>query len=451
MNLRWLQSLNPRRSLLTRIFLTFWATLIFMLLVIGFVLTMAQGEAPKRHKAKQLRELQQLRAKIITDLRAGESDAVVALLNNTPAYLRDQFRVYDDLGFELLDRYDEEQSSFFRPALEIKAPIFYDKINDVFGTTYEIFVRLRPRLTIFESRHPSGIFIRLLLALLISFVGCYLLARSLTRPIHRLQRRARKVIEVNRIGTTPVTLPDIRYGADELGQLGRDIDDMTRQLQDNINQKQQLLRDIAHDFRAPLFRQRIALDMLRSEKSAKFEVLKKQLIHDHEQLTQLAEQTLSWLRHGDDELVLEPIDLHQLCREIIQDAQFEFATVQFSLYSDKQMLFYSGDRHLLGSAVENIVRNAGKFARSQVSVTVGQDRQYVHIIVKDDGDGVPEGDLARIVEPFVQVDDARTPSAKKGAGLGLTIAKQALQRHGGKLTASNRQGLVVTIQLPIGT
>ncbi|PIE01213.1 MAG: hypothetical protein CSA79_00960 [Thiothrix nivea] len=447
MNLRWLQALNPRRSLLTRIFLTFWVTLVFMLLAVGFVLTMALGELPEHHKTKQLHELRQLRAQIITDLSAGEPDAVVALLNNAPAHLRDQFRVYDDLGFELLDRYDEEQSSLFRPALKEKPPIFYDKVGDTFGMTYEIFVRLRPRLTIFESSHPSGVFIRLLLAILISFVGCYLLARSLTRPIHCLQQRARKVIEANRTGTTPLSLPRIHYGADELGQLGRDIDDMTRQLQDNIKQKQQLLRDIAHDFRAPLFRQRIALDMLCPEQSAKFATLKRQLIHDHEQLTQLAEQTLSWLRHGDDELTFEAIDLHQLCHSIIQDAQFEFADVQFDFYSETKDAFYQGDRQLLGSAIENIVRNAGKFAHSRVSVTIKQETQYISIIVKDDGDGVPEAELTRIFEPFVQVDTARTPSAKKGAGLGLAIARQAIQRHNGTLMARNQQGLVVTIQL----
>lgn len=445
-----LRAINPFRSLFARIFYGFWGMLLVMVLLIGYVLSMASGQDTEARRAEQIEEIQSLRDEVLYSLSIGDTEDVLLLLDNAPPHLRDQFRIYDETGFELLDRYEEVQTSFFRPALKETAPIFHDEVSDEFGDTYEVFVRLRPRLNLFESRHPSGVFVRILLALIVSFVGCYFLASSLTKPIRQLQWRARKITQhaVQRQNPAPLNLPDMHHGKDELGILAQDIDDMTKQLQQNVRQKQQLLQDIAHDLRGPLSRQSIALDMLRMDKPEQFEQLKSQLLHDHQQLTDLVEQTLNWFRHRADTLELSKIDLNKLCANILQDAQFEFEHLRFSLRAWKTELLYLGDENLLKSALENIVRNAGRFAKSRVRMTLVNAKRHVYITIEDNGKGVPEDELARIFEPFAQVDSARTPSKKKGAGLGLAIAQQAIHRHDGRITAENDVGLVVTIQLP---
>jgi two-component system sensor histidine kinase CpxA len=112
---------------------------------------------------------------------------------------------------------------------------------------------------------------------------------------------------------------------------------------------------------------------------------------------------------------------------------------------------FRGDRELLRRAMENIVRNAIRYAPegTRVEVKLASDRDDAEISVRDYGPGVPESELPKIFKPFFRVDESRD-SSTGGVGLGLAIAHRAVTVHHGAMTARNADpGLLVSIELPL--
>lgn len=110
-----------------------------------------------------------------------------------------------------------------------------------------------------------------------------------------------------------------------------------------------------------------------------------------------------------------------------------------------------GNRELLRRAVENVLRNGIRYSpeHSTVDVSIAEDARVATIAVRDYGPGVPEDALSRIFDPFFRVEVARDPIGG-GSGLGLSIAKQAVQVHQGTITAENASpGLRVRITIPL--
>jgi two-component system sensor histidine kinase CpxA len=110
-----------------------------------------------------------------------------------------------------------------------------------------------------------------------------------------------------------------------------------------------------------------------------------------------------------------------------------------------------GDHELLRRAIENVMRNAIRYApaESKVEVTLQNSTGWAKIRVRDYGPGVPEESLPRIFDPFYRVDQDRDRKSG-GVGLGLAIARRAVELHKGTLRAENASpGLRVEIDLPV--
>ncbi len=110
----------------------------------------------------------------------------------------------------------------------------------------------------------------------------------------------------------------------------------------------------------------------------------------------------------------------------------------------------AGSRGQLGRVLANLLNNAGRHARSAITVTVRRDGVWAVVQVADDGDGVPEADRERIFERFVRLDEARSRD-DGGAGLGLAIARDVAERHGGTLMVGNAPagGALFELRLPV--
>jgi len=115
---------------------------------------------------------------------------------------------------------------------------------------------------------------------------------------------------------------------------------------------------------------------------------------------------------------------------------------------------YQGDRELLWRAMENLLRNALRHTDPEKGVTLRLDhrrgKKQVRLSVRDFGPGLPESELEKIFEPFYRVQESRDRGSG-GHGLGLSIAANAVRRHGGRISAANADdgGLVVRISLPL--
>jgi signal transduction histidine kinase len=111
----------------------------------------------------------------------------------------------------------------------------------------------------------------------------------------------------------------------------------------------------------------------------------------------------------------------------------------------------TGDRELLRRAVENVLRNAVRYSppKAYIDIVLREQNGTASIAIRDYGSGIPEAFLEKIFDPFFRVEEARD-SETGGIGLGLSIAKRAVQLHNGTILAQNANpGLSVQITLPL--
>jgi two-component system sensor histidine kinase CpxA len=288
--------------------------------------------------------------------------------------------------------------------------------------------------------------LRLALAVLVSGLLCFVLSRVLTRRISRLQLAARRLA-----GGELDTRIEVRSrGGDETDDLARDFNHMARELQDRIQSQRRLLADVSHELRSPLARLRVALALAqqqRPEGDAQLDRIERETGRLETLIGQLLDS-----RAEPGELDTH-IDLVPLLAELCSDAEFEFADrrtgVCFRSAVPTAPVLTSGD--LLHRAFGNILRNAALHSPASAPVEVSLDRVGDTFVTRiaDCGPGVPEAELERIFDAFYRVDSARTRESG-GAGLGLSIARRAVEQHGGRIEAANLgPGLSVTVSLPV--
>jgi len=318
------------------------------------------------------------------------------------------------------------------------------------GSAYTVLLVPR-RPSIFGALSLPGISLTILcIALVVSALTSWWLARHFSAPIRRIQEGARALASENL---------DVRVSAglegrkDEVAVLARDFDHMAEKLRANRAGSTQLLRDISHELRSPLARMRVALGLARqppADLSRQLDRLEREI----ERLDALISQVLKLARlHGTDALLTrDTFDLDEAIEEVVRDANFEGAAKNCTVdLHGSASASVNGNRELLRSAVENVLRNAVRYSPpgEPVDVSVARADSGVVVLVRDRGPGVPTADLERIFEPFYRVAESRDRDTG-GEGIGLAITSQVMKAHGGSAAAANRQGggFEVRLSLP---
>lgn len=292
------------------------------------------------------------------------------------------------------------------------------------------------------------------LALIVLLVGAlsWWLSRWLTSPMRALRTAARQLAG----GDLGVRVdPRVTRRRDELGELARDFDAMAARLGRLVGAQRQLLRDVSHELRSPLARQMVALELARTRAGDEAREHLDRVEREAGRLDELIGRllTLSRLEVGEGMGETATFDLVEAVRGVVADADFEARAEGRSVTCDgPSELALIGAAELVRSAVENVVRNAVRFTPEDSTVEVGV-RAAVDtavVTVADRGPGVPDEALDKIFEPFARVEDARERGAG-GAGLGLAIADRAVRLHGGSISARNRKGggLEIELRLPL--
>jgi signal transduction histidine kinase len=287
----------------------------------------------------------------------------------------------------------------------------------------------------------------LCIALVVSALTSWWLAQHLSAPIRRIQAGARALASENL---------DVRVSAglegrkDELAVLARDFDAMADQLRANRGAITQLLRDISHELRSPLARMRVALGLARQPPADLTRQLDR-LEREIERLDALISQVLKLARlHGTDApFVRETFDLDDVIEEVVRDANFEGAVKNCKVrLQGAASAAVNGNRDLVRSAIENVLRNAVRYSPhdAPVDLSVTPADGGVLIVVRDRGPGVPAADLTRIFEPFYRVAESRDRDSG-GEGIGLAITAQVMKTQGGSARAHNIQGGGLEVQL----
>ncbi|HEY2858158.1 MAG TPA: ATP-binding protein [Terracidiphilus sp.] len=246
---------------------------------------------------------------------------------------------------------------------------------------------------------------------------------------------------------------------DEIGQLGRSFNQMAERLERLIVSERRLLGDISHELRSPLARLKFAIKLARtsSDTGAALDRIERDVNRIASLVSDIVEITFV---EGDPALRgAESVPISEVVREVVRDcgveADMRGCRIEFTGYIDGHAL---GSRELLRRAVENVLRNAIRYAPDNSSIQVSLDEgsldRDLHnaiIVVRDLGPGVPEETVARIFDPFFRVEEARNSNGG-GSGLGLSIAQRAVQAHHGFIRAENASpGLRVHIVIPLIT
>jgi len=287
--------------------------------------------------------------------------------------------------------------------------------------------------------------------LLASLAIAWGLAWYVAKPIRGL-RSAFNAVAAGDLDIRVAPLIGSRH--DELADLGHDFDRMADRLQAAMRGQRRLLHDVSHEMRSPLARLQAATGLLRlkyGQGEPTVERIDEEIVRVDKLVGDLLK--LSRLEAGEMHESEEPVDMRELVREVIDDANFEMNVAGGSvIWREETAAMVIGRPEMLHGAIENVVRNALKHAAGtgdvQVHTSVDFDRARYCLSVLDSGPGVPDQELRHLFTPFFRAADAQRT---EGYGLGLAIARRSIEAHGGTIRASNRPegGLAVHIELPL--
>jgi signal transduction histidine kinase len=258
------------------------------------------------------------------------------------------------------------------------------------------------------------------------------LARRISRPVERLTEASR------RLGggdlSHRVQPPRHRFfrrhhhkhrHLDELEQLTRAWNEMAERVEKLVRGQRELLANISHELRSPLQRIQVALELLPVETQTSARIADVRV--DLAELERLIDDVLTTSRLDDTGLPthLDEVDVSALLKQISDRAGHDPATAGMRVRVDGANAGkVSADGALLKRALWNLVENAAKYGASPITLSAERANDKLRLAVADEGPGVPAAERERVLDPFYRAGDkARTSEAKRGFGLGLTLAR----------------------------
>jgi two-component system, OmpR family, sensor kinase len=270
------------------------------------------------------------------------------------------------------------------------------------------------------------------------------LARAISRPIEQLAQVAR------RLGEGDLGARASLKRTDEIGALGRTLDEMAERLGRLLEGHRELLANVSHELRTPLARIRVSLSLATEAPPGEAARHLRAIEEDVAELETLVGDLLTASRlDAGGRLVLrrervEPKALVEAAR-----GRFERRHAGRRLETRlEDVPAIDGERALLARVLDNLLDNAARYseAPSPIEVTLGAEADGVAFAVRDHGVGLSPEDQGRLFTPFFRADRSRDRNTG-GVGLGLTLSKRIVEAHGGRITVESRPGEGTTIQV----
>lgn len=315
------------------------------------------------------------------------------------------------------------------PARVVEAGRSYESVADILGASAALLTGA------------------VIIALVLSVGGAYLLALAALAPVDAVVRSARRIGASDLSKRLPVAHP-----GDEIGRLTTTINDLLARLEAAFSRREEVLArqrrfaaDASHELKTPLTS---ITGYARILKDWGFEdpgTARKgatRILTESERMRGLVEDLL-FLARGDDEdasLDLEPNDLGAVAADAVEAARAAAGgKVVIEHLPPKEPVEAVFDEARIRQATAILLDNAVKYTPQGgvVAASVGREGDWVRLEVSDTGVGIPPEDLPRVFERFYRADPARAPG---GAGLGLSIARQIARAHGGEIEARSKPG-----------
>ncbi len=323
-----------------------------------------------------------------------------------------------------------------RGAFKILGPVFFERDNSRFAL-------FAVKLDMPEKQTPP-VLLFLAIALITTTLLSWLFAKTLTNPILHIQGSAKRLAS----GDWQTRVGKAAKRQDELGQLARDFNKMAEQLESMWGAQKRLLADVSHELRSPLARLQMALGLAHQQNVDPATLSRVE--READRMEALVSQLLTLSRAEAGEANMQKHALSLVLNDVLTDANFEVANKNKQLKIDdipKKAVVI--DSMMFCRAVENVLRNAIRHSKLVTHIAFSEDAQHWCIHITDDGDGLTSEECERIFSPFYRATLARERESG-GVGLGLSIAKAAVELHHGRIIAepSERGGLRVTMSFP---
>ncbi len=306
-----------------------------------------------------------------------------------------------------------------------------------------------------QRRHAlDDLLSRSLMALLglsiIAFAFGYAMAGRVLSPLGKITRTARRVVGSDLTRRIELDGPD-----DELKELADTFDEMLDRLERAFTAQQRFVANASHELRTPLAINRTLLEVHLSDPGAPVELqqLGKTLLATNERSEQLVEGLLLLARSENQIIERKPVDLAEVASRAIDQARAEAAAKGVEIRGERALAVVQGNGVLLERIALNLVQNAVRYNVPEggwVEVVTEVEHGQAVLVVSNTGPVVPAYEVDNLFEPFRRLRTERTGS-DKGVGLGLSIARSVARAHGGRITATPREGggLVMRVTLPL--
>ena len=271
-----------------------------------------------------------------------------------------------------------------------------------------------------------------------------LLAGTIAGPVRRLADSAERVRHRIR---SRVEIPDFTRRRDEIGHLSGALRDMTSALYTRIEAIESFAADVAHELKNPLTSLRSAVETMPLAKNEDSRLRLLRIIeHDVQRLDRLITD-ISDASRLDAELQRnesEPVDLVRLLNTLVtvaNEMRRENVSVEVTFEGPPRAFAIRGHDSRIGQVIDNLLHNARSFSPEGgiVRMTCRRLKNEIEIVIDDDGPGVRPEALERIFERFYT--DRPEHGFGQNSGLGLSISKQIVEAHGGRIWAENRLGV----------
>lgn len=263
----------------------------------------------------------------------------------------------------------------------------------------------------------------LLLSLAAVLAAAYWLARRLTSPIVALASSARG------FGAGSAAQPLAPDGPQEVRETIDAFNDMQARIARFIKDRTHLLAAVSHDLRTPLTSMRLRAELIEDEEA------RSKLIESIEEMQNIANDTLEFVRAEQTSEELRETDLQSLAQSVADDLAELGHDVSVK---DGGRVLVRCQPVALRRALRNLMINAAIYGK-RAQVAIEQGPQSVRLVIDDEGPGLPDGDLERMFDPFTRGESSRSRNTG-GAGMGLPIARTILRRLGGDVTLESREG-----------
>ncbi len=288
------------------------------------------------------------------------------------------------------------------------------------------------------------------IALLVVSVFGVWIARNVTKPITNVIHTAQRIAG----GEYGAQTNEVSKIA-ETSDLMKSINEMSIELNEKEKQKRQITSDVVHELRTPLTNLQSHMEAMMD---GVWELSTERLESCHAEILRLVGivgqlQELYFLESPRQIMDKGMFDFDELCRSVFHDFEIKLKEkdIRFHMEMPEQTPVYA-DYYRLKQCLINLISNALTYTQKGGHIVVEYSRigeMRTAIKVKDDGPGIPVDDLPHLFERFYRVDKSRSKKTG-GMGIGLSITKAIIEKHGGIIYAENdeKQGTIFTIILP---